>query len=154
MLHLVFVDKTNIQKFFLMYEFQFHLVHIFLQPYLKSHKEIKIAYEKRDNLFEDEKIHEILTISRFIYEIANNKKSTTQILEILSYSFFELPMLEIIKIVGQARSDRKAVFDYLSDAEDIKIRATAEFFAELVATSLTEPLDIFLSKLVKKNANR
>ena len=31
-----------------------------LLPYLKAHSEINIAYEKRDNLFEDEKIHQIM----------------------------------------------------------------------------------------------
>ena len=120
-----------------------------LLPYLKSHDEIKIAYEKRDNLFEDEKIHEVLTIARFIYEIANDKKSTVQILEILSYPFFDLPILDVVRMVGQARVDRKAVFDYLSGAENPKIKWVAEFFAKLVAVSLTEPLNVFLDELVK-----
>ena len=121
-----------------------------LLAYLKTHDEIKIAYEKRDNLFEDEKIHEVLTISRFIYELANEKRATVQILEILSYPFFDLPMLEIIKLVGQARVDRKAVFDCLAEAENPKIRAVAELFAKLVAKSLTEPLNVFLDELVKQ----
>ncbi len=120
-----------------------------LLPYLKSHDEIKIAYEKRDNLFEDEKIHEILTMSRFVYELANDKKSTVQILEMLSYPFFELPMLDVVRMVGQARADRKSVFDYLAEAENPKIQAVAEFFAKLIAISLTEPLDVFLDELVK-----
>lgn len=119
-----------------------------LLPYLKSHTEIKIAYEKRDNLFEDEKIHEILTMARFIYELANEKKPTVQVLEILSYPFFDLPILEVVKLVGQARIDRKAVFDYLAEAENDKVRETIKFLVGLIAESFVEPLDVFLNDLI------
>ena len=81
-----------------------------LLPYLKARPEIKIAYEKRDNLFEDEVVHEILTIARFVQEIADGKKNETSILEILSYPFFKLPMLEVVKIAGEARKNHKTMF--------------------------------------------
>lgn len=119
-----------------------------LLPYLKAHDEIKIAYEKRDNLLEDEKIHEILTMARFVFELANDKKPTVQIMEILSYPFFGLPILEVIKLVGRARADRKAVFEYLAEAENPKLKEVAEFFGNLVAKSFTEPLEVLLDYMV------
>ena len=61
-----------------------------LLPFLKSHPEIKIAYEKKDNLLEDEKIHQILTLARYVYELANEKNENTSIVEILSFPFFNL----------------------------------------------------------------
>lgn len=119
-----------------------------LLPYLKAHPEIKIAYEKRDNLFEDETIHEILALARFVYELANEKSESVSILEILSYPFFKLPMLEVVRITGQARKDRKAIFDYLGDSENPQIKQVAEWLANLVAKSFTEPLGIILDYII------
>lgn len=119
-----------------------------LLPYLKSHKEIKIAYEKRDNLFEDEKIHQIFTLARFVNEIATNAPASTSLLEIMSYSFWGLPTIEIIKTINRARFDKKSAFDYLIESENPDIKKVAEFIASLVAKSLSVPLDIFLDYLI------
>ena len=119
-----------------------------LLPYLKSYPEIKIAYEKRDNLFEDEKIHQILTISRFVYELSTERNENTSIVEILSYPFFNLPMLEVVKCVSSARKDKKSVFDYLSASENSEIKQVATFLADLVAKSFDEPLELFLDYLI------
>ncbi|MBR3172426.1 ATP-dependent helicase [Candidatus Saccharibacteria bacterium] len=119
-----------------------------LLPYLKSYPEIKIAYEKRDNLFEDEKIHQILTIARFVYELGAERNENTSIVEILSYPFFNLPMLEVIKCVSNARKDKRGVFDYLSASENSEIKEVAKFLADLVAKSFDEPLELFLDYLI------
>lgn len=119
-----------------------------LLPFLKSHPEIKIAYEKRDNLFEDEIVHEIFTLARFVHEIASERNENTSILEILSYPFFELPMLEVIRLVGQARKDHKSVFEVLGETENVKIKQVAEWLANLVAKSFTEPLEIMLNYII------
>ncbi len=119
-----------------------------LLPFLAAHPEIKIAYEKQNNLLEDEKIHQIITIAKFIYENANEKRVDTSILEILSYPFFGLPILEVVKLVGQARSDKKSMFEVLANSEDEKIRQVAEFFANLIAKSFNEPLEIMLDYII------
>ena len=119
-----------------------------LLPFLKSHPEIKIAYEKRDNLLEDERIHQILTVSRYIYELANDLRPSIPVLEVLSYPFWDLPMLEIIKLVGQARNEKKAVFDLLAESSNEDIRKTAEFLASLIARSFNDPLEVFLDYLI------
>lgn len=119
-----------------------------LLPFLKSHPEIKIAYEKKDNLLEDEKIHQLLTIARYIDELANNKRPTVSALEILSYPFFKLPILEVIKLIGKARAEKRAVFETLAESENPEIHAVAEFFANLIAKSYNEPLEIFLDYLI------
>ena len=74
-----------------------------LLPYLKSYPDIKIAYEKRDNLFLDERIHQLIMIARYVSEVADGKRPTVQIMEILSYDFFELSAIEIVRLVEQAR---------------------------------------------------
>ena len=119
-----------------------------LLPFLKAHREIKIAYEKRDNLLEDERINALLTLARYIYEKANMRKSTVQIMEILSYDFFELPPLEILKLVNGARLEHKDVFEYVLENGSDKIRVVMDFLATLIVKSLTEPLELMIDYLI------
>lgn len=121
-----------------------------LLPYLKSHEEIKIAYEKRDNLFEDEKMHEIFTLCRYAFELSQEKRPSVSILEILSYPCFDLPMVEVLKTVGQARYDKKAVFEALAESENAEIRKVTGWLADLVQCALNEPLDFVLDKIVTR----
>ncbi|MBR0372594.1 ATP-dependent helicase [Candidatus Saccharibacteria bacterium] len=119
-----------------------------LLPFLKAYPEINIAYEKRDDLFENERIHQILTMARFVYELANERNENTSIVEILSYPFFKLPMLDVVRLVGEARRGKRSVFEYLSASENSAITEVATFFANLVAKSFNEPLEIFLDYLI------
>jgi DNA helicase-2/ATP-dependent DNA helicase PcrA len=111
-----------------------------LLPYLKAHDEIKIAYEKRDNLFEDTRIHQLLTMARFVDELASEKKSTVQILEVLSYPFFELTMLDVLKLAAHAKAERRTIFECLLESEEPKFKAVAEEIAELIKKSYDETL--------------
>lgn len=111
-----------------------------LLPYLKAHDEIKIAYEKRDNLFEDTRIHQLLTLARFVDEIASETKPTVQIMEVLSFPFFELPMLDVLKLAAHAKAERRTIFDCLMETEDPKLKTVAEKIAELVKESFSETL--------------
>lgn len=119
-----------------------------LLPYLKAYPEIKIAYEKRDDLLADEKIHEILTVARYVWELANEKKPTVQALEVLAYPFFGLPALEIVKTVAKARAERKAVFECLAESDNADIARVAKFLADLMAKSFSEPLEVMLDYII------
>lgn len=117
-------------------------------PFLKAKKNINIAYEKRDNLLENNIIHELITISKFVQEIASNKAPETSILEILSYPFWQLPMLEVIKTINRSSQDKKSALDYLAESEDPEIKNVATFIANLVAKSFEVPLEIFFNYLI------
>ncbi len=119
-----------------------------LLPFLKARPEIKIAYEKQDNLLEDEQIHQIITIARYVYELANEKRVDTSILEILTYPFWQLPVLEVVKSTGQARHEKRSVFEVLSASKIAEITDVMRFLAELTAKSLTEPFEIWLDLLI------
>ncbi|MBQ2660840.1 ATP-dependent helicase [Candidatus Saccharibacteria bacterium] len=121
-----------------------------LLPYLKAHEEIKIAYEKRDNLFEDEKIHEMLGMARFIWEMANSKQISVPILEVLTYPCLKLPVIEVVRLVEKAKREKRAVFDVMSACENSAITGVAEWIGELVAKSFNEPLDVFMGYLIDK----
>ena len=119
-----------------------------LLSYLDAYPEIKIAYEKKDNLLEDEKIHEILTLARFIDELAKEKRSTISIMEILSYPFFNISPLTTIKLTSKARMEKRAVFDVMSESDDPKVVEVANLIAGLVVKSFNEPLEIFMDYLI------
>lgn len=59
-------------------------------------------------------------------------------------------MVDVIRLVGQARGAHESAFDYLSHAEDERVAGAMNFIAELVAKSFTEPLDIIIDMIVKK----
>ena len=121
-----------------------------LLPYLKAHPEINIAYEKKDNLLEDERMHEIFMTLRLIWEIANNRRVTVSVLEIFTYAWLGLPVVEMIKLVEKAKRDKKSVFEVMSACEIAEITEVAEWFADLVAKSFNEPLEVMLGYLVEK----
>ena len=121
-----------------------------LLPFLKAHENIKIAYEKRDNLLEDARMHEILTTVRYVEEQAEGKATTVSELEILSYDWFNVPAIEVIKAVGVARKAKKDIFTTLAESENEEIKTAMEFLSELVTDVLKEPLDVVLHKMVAK----
>ena len=122
-----------------------------LLPYLKAHPEIKIAYERRDNLFEDDKIHQILTILKLIDDISREQKPDVSMLEILSYPWWGLPMMEVVKVVAEAREAHRPVFDYLLNADiSEEIHQVMEFLSELVGEAFNAPLEIILNKIASK----
>ena len=121
-----------------------------LLPYLKEHEEIKIAYEKRDNLFLDDKMHQIITTIKYIDEIASEVKPSTQLMEILSYPFFDVPMVEVVRQIGLSRMNHESPFTFLGKSEDEKVKDAINFLADLVAKSFTEPLDLIIDAIVKK----
>ena len=119
-----------------------------LLPYLKAKPGLNIAYERKDNLLENEQIHQLLTIARYVYELANERNENTSIVEILSYPFWQLPMLDVVRLVGQARHEKRSIFEYLSASNSPAITEVAEFIAGLVAKSFNEPLEIWLDYLI------
>lgn len=117
-------------------------------PYLKAKNGLKIAYEKRDDLFQNEQIHEVLTLARFVYELANEKKPTVSLLEVLSFPFFELPALEIVKLTGRARAEHRQAFEYLAEQGSEGVQLLLQFLADLAVASFNTPLEIMLDYLM------
>ncbi|MBO7720149.1 ATP-dependent helicase [Candidatus Saccharibacteria bacterium] len=117
-----------------------------LLPYLKSYADINIAYEKRDNLFEDEKIHQILTLSRFIYDLSQGKNPAHLLFEILSFPFLEVDPATTISTIQSVRN--KPVLDYLRESENEKLKSIGTYLANLTTLSVNTPLELFLDYLI------
>ncbi|MBQ6354947.1 ATP-dependent helicase [Candidatus Saccharibacteria bacterium] len=121
-----------------------------LLPYLKAHKNVHIAYEKRDNIFEEPKINELLKLSRFVYDLSQEKRPNFRMLEILSFPFWEIPPIAAIKACTNISADQKTTLEHLENSENENIKNAAEFIAELVQKSYEAPLELFLNEIIKK----
>ncbi len=117
-------------------------------PYLKNHPEINIAYEKRENLFENEYVHQILTIARFIFNTANSKPTANLLLEILGFDFWEVDTYTAIKAVENAAKSHKSGLDYLMESDDEKLKNIGTFLSALVLKSLNLPLEYILDCII------
>ncbi len=119
-----------------------------LLPYLKSYKDLKIAYEKRDNVLEDHRIHQLLILARFIYGLANGLPASHYLPEILHFPFWQISPLLIIEIIQTAREDKKSALEYLSKSDQPELQRIAQFFANLTAVSFDTPLELFFDYLI------
>ena len=117
-----------------------------LLPYLKAHDGIYINYEKRDNLFLDEKISELLTLAEFILGVAEDEPVEHLVLPILSFPCFEVSPLAAIR--ASRRDAKKASLDYFAEADDARVRWVGELLAALVQKSFEAPLELMLDYMI------
>ncbi|MBR2588971.1 ATP-dependent helicase [Candidatus Saccharibacteria bacterium] len=116
-------------------------------PYLKS-LDIDVAYEKRENIFEEKYIHELLTLAKFVHAISENQNPSHMLLEILSFPFWNIEMLDVVNTVQREYGDNKPALEYLENSTNEKIKELATFFAELVRASYTAPVELILDYLI------
>ncbi len=117
-------------------------------PYLKNHPEINIAYEKRENLFENRFIHEILAIARFIFNTSEQKPTANLLLEVLGFDFWEIEPYIAIKAIGDAKKSHKSGLDFLIESEDEKLKNVGNFLSTLALKSLNLPLEYILDCII------
>ena len=121
-----------------------------LLSYLKRDKNIKIAYEKRDNLFEDKRIYQLLRVLRYVNEIASEARPSVSLVEIMGFDFFKVPMVSVVKELHKARDSHKPSYEALAEAEDESIRESVAFLTELATKSFTEPLEVIFAQLIER----
>ncbi len=119
-------------------------------PYLKASGKIKISYEKRDNLFEDRRLSELITLSKFVYDLSRIRTSAHRLLEILAFPFFEIPAedaVEAVYSVSTAKLERKNPLEFLKNSENEKLKTLAKFLATLTVRAYDTPLELFIDYL-------
>ena len=121
-----------------------------LLTYLKAYEEIKIAYEKRDNLFEDAQMRQLFAIARLVVELMRQRKPSVSVLEVLSYPFFKVPILEVVRLTGEAREKHEPAFEYLCKVESGPVREAMEFLAGLIVKAATLPLETVVGEIAKR----
>lgn len=113
-----------------------------LLPHLKAHQ-INIAYEKKTNILEDEKIHGLIVLAEFVQGLANGQRVEHRLLEVLALPFFEIDPLTAILAVEKSRTATNAL-EYLEQSDDQKLAELAKWLAALVQASFTAPLELWL----------
>lgn len=117
-----------------------------LLPYLKA-RNINVSYEKKSNLLEDTKIHELVVIATFCHELANEQQPSHRLLEILSFPFFEIPAVTAIQAIHRAHEIKKSTLDYLLESDDEKLQDIAAWLAKLSLASFEAPLELWFDYL-------
>lgn len=118
-----------------------------LLPYLKA-QNLNIAYEKRSNLLEDTKLHELITLAEFVYDLANQKPAAHRLLEILAFPCFEIPAQTAITNVYRAREQKILPLEYLSQSQDKKLQQLGQWLADLTVQSFEAPLELWFDYLI------
>lgn len=118
-----------------------------LLPYLKA-QNLNIAYEKRSNLLEDPKLHELIVLAEFVSDLANQRPTAHRLLEILSFPFFEIPAQVAIENVYRARDQKIVPLEYLSQSQDEKLQQIGQWLADLTVQSFEAPLELWFDYLI------
>ncbi len=118
-----------------------------LLPYLKA-VGVNISYEKKSNLLEDPALHELIILAEFISDLAAEYPASHQLLEILSFPFFEIDPVVAVSAVQRARTVKKTALDYLLESSDPKLNTLARWFASLATESFSAPLELWLDYLI------
>lgn len=118
-----------------------------LLPYLKN-QNLDIAYEKKSNLLDDPKIHELVTIAEFCFALASGEQPSHQLLEILSFPFLQVKPLTALEVAYQAKQAHQSLLQYLQDSHDSALQTLATWLADLALQAFEAPLELWLDYLI------
>ena len=119
-----------------------------LIPYLRKYPEINLAYERTENILENEQIYELLTLCNFIYQLSEGGNPSFMLPEILSFDFWDIPSEDMILAVQSIHRHKRQALEILQTYLDNPYFADlAAFFAELAKLSLTLPLEFLLDMI-------
>ncbi len=113
-------------------------------PYLKA-QNLEIAYEKRENLLQDTQLQMIIKLAEFVQQLAEGKQPAHQVLELLSFEFWNFPALEVVGLFNERRISQN-ILKLLESNENFT--PLAQFLADLVVKSTTAPLELMLDYLI------
>lgn len=130
-----------------------------LSNMLSAHK-IPFSYEKKENVLDKQHIKELITIVQFA-DLASEGKSEELIPEILAYPFWQLPTIEIWKLIsnwraGILREDefgkrtyiQKPLLQSMLESENNQLAEIGRFLIELSVQAKTLPLEYLLDRII------
>ena len=119
-----------------------------LIPYLRKYPEINIAYERTENILENQQIYELLTLCRFIYLLSQGENPSFMLPEMLSFDFWNIPSDDVILAIQSVHRNRRPALEILYNYLDNPFfTELAAFFAELARQSLSLPLEFLLDAI-------
>lgn len=112
-----------------------------LLPYLRA-EHIDIAYEKREDILKDPRIHELSVLARFCAELAAGQNPAHRLLEILSFEFWQVDPLVAIQTVSEHRFE--PALEILQKSGQPQLQQIATLLATLTTHAFTAPLELWL----------
>lgn len=120
-----------------------------LMPYL-GNKQIPVAYERRENILESPIIVQLITMSKLVVAIAENRQDDVDALisEVLGYSFWKMPTETILQVGISCYDGHKHWLPVLTKHSDKNLAEIALWFTELARQSKLEPLEYMLDQFI------
>jgi DNA helicase-2/ATP-dependent DNA helicase PcrA len=114
---------------------------------------IPISYERRQNVFEEPHIRELIILARFVVSLARKDRDEADnfLPEILSFPFWRLPrktIWEISREAERSRFKRQKWIDVMLEHSDPKVKSIAEFFVDVAIRSGSDTLEEILDELI------
>lgn len=118
-----------------------------LIPFLKQ-ETIPVRYEKRENVLDDPAINQLLRMSELVLALATGQHASANALwvQVLSFTFWQLPTSRIWKLSWQASDTRENWTDML--LEDEQFKPIVLFFLRLSMLVGTETLETMMDYLI------
>lgn len=121
---------------------------ISLLPYLDA-KQIPYTYTRKENVFDERHVQELITLCRFLSTIGDNAFERDDLLpQILAFPFWGLDRLSIWRIAECAKSKGITWLEAMRECDDEKMHDMADFLIEVGIASQTAPLEIVLDTLI------
>ncbi len=123
-----------------------------LTPFLML-EQVPVNYERRQNVFEEPHIRELILLSRFVTSLVRkNREEADELLpEILSFPFWGISRKTIWEISIEAersRAKRMRWIDVMLAVPDEQVRTLADFFLDLAERSHNETLEEILDEMM------
>ena len=120
-----------------------------LMPYLRD-QSVPVAYERRDNILEAPIIVELLSMTRLLVAIAENRQADADALlgQVLGYDFWGIPAETLLQVSLDCYDRHKHWLECLSAHKDKRLRAIVAWLMRLAKRSQLEPLEYIIDELV------
>lgn len=121
---------------------------ILLLPYL-DRLGIPYTYTRKENVFDERHIQELITLSRLLASIGSKEFERDDLLpEILAFPFWGLDRITIWKVAEHAKRENISWLSAVQSSDDPRVKVIGEFLIELGVAAQTVPLEIILDALI------
>lgn len=119
-------------------------------PYLAKYN-IPLSYEKRENVLENESVHQLILLARVVGELSKGNWNEAQVAlpEVLSHPAWAISSETLWNISLKAHQTKKLWFELLSEFEDTKTLYT--WLQDTIKLTAALPLEHILDRLIGHN---
>lgn len=120
-----------------------------LVPYLHAHK-VPVQYEKRQNVFEDVIVRQLIVLLRFIYSVSHTQETIREdvLPAILSFPFWQLSRDVVWGISLSAQKNHLSWLEVMKNHEQKQVKDIADFLITLGVDAQSLPIERIIDRLI------